>query len=134
MSTPSAAAGAAIAHFFIGLMKADGIITPAEKTKVKILAHKFQRNLPCNEDEVMSAQEAILDNSTHNTWMPKEHLDAGFGAFDTFVNTETANEDHISAILEMLEILAEVDGVTDTEMLYLDMIREGMSARYGITV
>lgn len=132
MTPASAAAGAAIAHFFIGLMKADGYISEGEQKKVKILAHKFERNLPCSEDEVIDAQSTILQDNAHATWMPKEHLDAGFAQFDTFVQSDTATEEHMSTIVEMLEILAEVDGVTDSEMLFLDMIREGMSSRYGM--
>ncbi len=132
MSTVTATAGAALAHFFIGLMKADGYISKAEERKVEILVNKFRRGLPCTSEEVIDAQSGILQNDQFKDWMPKEHLDAGFDQFDQFVKSDTATEEHMATIVEMLEILAEVDGVTDSEVLFLDMIREGMSSRYGM--
>lgn len=132
MTTPEInTAGAALAHFFVGLMKADGYISSAEERKVEILVHKFRHGLPCNSDEVLEAQSTILANPSHTEWKPNEHLSEGFVHFDQFVKSGAATEDHMSTILEMLEILAEVDGVTESEQLFLDMIRDGFTKRYG---
>jgi hypothetical protein len=127
-------AGAALAHWFVGLMKADGYISSAEERKVEILVHKFRRGLPCTSEDVLESQAAIMTDATYGEWRPKQHLDSGFERFDTFVKSGDATEDHMSTILEMLEILAEVDGVTDTEQLFLDLIREGFLNRYGTEV
>jgi hypothetical protein len=132
--TPTTKAGAALAHWFVGLMKADGYISSAEERKVEILVHKFRRGLPCTSEDVLESQAVILKDAAFGEWRPKEHLDSGFDQFDIFVKSGDATEDHMSTILEMLEILAEVDGVTDTEQLFLDLIREGFLKRYGTEV
>jgi hypothetical protein len=132
-STPKAHATTALSHFFIGLMKADGIVTQAEERKVEILIHKFQRGMPASEEETRDRLKELRDDNSTQGMFPIDHLTAGFAAFDKFVESGEALEAHMTTIVEMLDILMEVDGVSDSETLYMDRMRQEFQSRYGVT-
>jgi hypothetical protein len=123
-------ANMALAHFLVGLVKADGYISQAEERKIEILVHKFRHGLP-GETETILADVALVRSERFEKLMPIDHVTEGFVHFDAFVKSGDAEAEHMETIIEMLTILAEVDGVSASEKLYMDKIKEGFKKRYG---
>lgn len=127
---PARYANLALAHFLVGLVKADGYISQAEERKMEILVHKFRHGLP-GEPESLMGDIALLRSDRFDKHMPIDHITDGFQNFDEFVKSGEADPEHMESIIEMLEVLSEVDGVSASEKLYMDRIREGFKQRYG---
>ena len=129
--SPPTEACSAVVHFFIGMMKADGTVTEAEQRKVEILAHKFRHVLPFDATALVPAMTSAMSQQQYDQHLAMDHMDVGLKYFDAFVASGQAEEEHMSAVLEMLEILMEVDGVTANEELYFSKLKEAFDKRYG---
>lgn len=130
--TPEGAATLAMAHFFLALMKADGNVSQAEIRKVEILAHKFRHGLPGNSEIVPEDVKEMNQSEAHTKMFSMDHVELGLGSFDKFVTSGQAEEEHMHTIIEMMDILAEVDGVTENVQLIMDKIKSGLETRYGV--
>lgn len=114
----------------MGLAKADGYISQAEERKLEILVHKFSYGLPGNSETLMDDIK-LVGSARYEKFMPIDHLNEGFTNFDEFVKSGEAEAEHMETIVEMMDILSEVDGISDSEKLYMDRVREGFKKRYG---
>lgn len=128
---PAKYANLAIAHFLTGLVKADGYVSQAEERKIEILVHKFRHGLPGTPDTIVD-DVALVRGPRYEKHMPMDHLEDGFQNFDEFVKTGEADAEHMETIVEMMDILSEVDGISQSEKLYMERIREGFKKRYGV--
>ncbi len=130
-STPEGAANLSMAHFFLALMKADGVVSEGEIRKIEILSHKFRHGLPGNSDIIPDDVKFMHNDSAFLRMMSMDHVNDGFVAFDKFVESGQAEVEHMETVVEMIDILAEVDGVTPNVKVIMDKIKEGLAKRYG---
>lgn len=128
--SPEGNASLAMSHFLLGLIKADGVVTAGEESKVKVLVKKFGYGMPGEPDDVMHDVFFMNENARYSDWKAGDHLDQGFQHFDKFVEAGLAERDHMETIVEMLEILSEVDGISDAEIFYMKRLREQLMKRY----
>lgn len=119
----------ALAHFFLGLMKADGYISLEERSKLSYLLNTYLRDLPCSPEELSQEIYALEHDVLCSSWESQLHLQAGLQAYDGYSATQQAGKMATSSVLEVLERLMEVDGIMETEVLFLMQLREGLSQR-----
>lgn len=128
--TPDQNGSFAVAHFLAGLMKIDGLITKDEKSKVDLLVRRFRSGMPGSPEVVMENLDIIYQDPDFKHFMPNQHMDAGFVFFDDFVASGEAKESHISMILDLVDLLKEVGGSSESELLYLERLAEEFGKRY----
>lgn len=131
-TTPEGAANLAMAHIFLALMKADGNVSEGEIRKIEILSHKFRHGLPGNSEVIPDDVKEMHNTADYQKMLSMDHVDLGFAAFDKFVASGQAEEEHMETIIEMMDILAEVDGVTPNVQLVMVKIKDGLQKRYGV--
>jgi hypothetical protein len=119
----------ALAHFFLGLMKADGFISLEERSKLNYLLNFYLRDLPCSPEELSQEIYALEHDPLCEKWESGLHLSAGLAAFDDYKKAGPTSNMATSSILDVLQRLMEVDGIMDTEVLFLMQLREGLSQR-----
>ncbi len=134
MSTPSfrSSASAALAHFFIGLMKADGNLSGAELKKVDALLHRFDQSLPAPADDVVADLNALTVDPNFGNWHAGNHLDQAFVHFDQFVESGAARPGHLDTISDLVEILMEVDTVLPGEEMFLKQMKARFNEKYRL--
>lgn len=124
-------ATSALAHFFVGLMKVDGLITVDETSKLSILVRKFSYGLPASPDAILIATESVLAADDFAKWKPNEHLEEALKYYHLFVESGRARNEHHTTLLDLLDILADVDGLSENEQLYLKRMQEHFAQRYA---
>jgi len=133
-NTPIGNATGALAHIFVGLIKADQGLSVSEVEKVEILIYKFRHDLPADYEEVHKTILAIHEDTDYKTWAPDDHLDKGMMAFDKFIASGESKPEHFENLYNLLEVVMEVGTISPGEERYLSRIyREftsrGMAAR-----
>jgi len=120
---------AAIAHFFVGLMKADAGLSVAEERKVELLIYKMRHGLPGDYEITKEYLNQIQKDPDYQDWDPDRHGDEGLHYFDLFKQLDQSGEEYSEAILDLMEIVMEVGDVTPGEEKYLNRMREEFQKR-----
>jgi len=123
-------ANGALVHIFKGLIKADEALSDKEKARINMIIYKMRHGLPGNHEKVIDDLEITDKDPDYNDWTPQKHGDLALELFDKFVESGGASEEHITTILDLLEIVMEVGGVTQTELTYLDRMKKEFVKRY----
>lgn len=134
MATPAyrSNASAALAHFFIGLMKADGNLSASELKKVDALLHRFDQSLPAPADDVIADLNLLNADANFGGWHAGNHLDQAFVHFDQFVESGGARPGHLDTIADLVEILMEVDTVLPGEEMFLKQMKARFNEKYRL--
>lgn len=135
MATPAfrSNASAALAHFFIGLMKADGNLSSAELKKIDALLHRFDQSLPAPADDVIADLNVLNGAEDFKGWHAGNHLDQAFVHFDLFVESGGARPGHLDTISDLVEILMEVDTVLPGEEMFLRQMKARFNEKYRLS-
>lgn len=124
-------AQAALAHFFLGLMKADGNISTAETGKIDILYGKFKGQLPGDPDHNRTIFKKLHREPGLEAWTPSMHLDAGIGYWEEYYSSGLADEGNLEALFLMIEVLADVDEIMDEEVDYIQTLQKRIAEKFN---
>jgi hypothetical protein len=130
VNTPEGYANASLVHIFKGLIQADQALTEREKARIQLIIYKMRHGLPGNHEKVISDLALIDSDRDYVNWTPDQHGDVALELFDKFVASGQADETHITSILDLLEIIMEVGGVTASEQAYLERMNREFTQRY----
>ena len=119
-----------LAHFFVGLMKADGGLSISEEEKIEILIYKMRHHLPGNYEHTIEQTRGIRHAEEYASWVPGEHLEKGLEFLDKFVASGGSEPDHFTGIMETLEIIMEVGSITPGEKEYIDRMHREFTQKY----
>jgi hypothetical protein len=123
-------AAEAMAHFFLGLMKADGQITPAEEQRMRHFSISYKEELPCELGPVLAHINYLRKDPTYDKWLPAEHIDTGMVLLDKFIAMRGFMRSYITNLMDMLEELMQEDGVDENEAIYLKRMESGLTQRF----
>lgn len=123
-------AAEAMAHFFLGLMKADGQITPAEEQRMRHFSLTYKEELPCELGPVLAHINFLRKDPTYDKWHPNEHIDTGMVLLDKFIAMRGFMRSYITNLMDMLEELMQEDGVDENESQYLKRMESGLTQRF----
>lgn len=123
-------AAEAMAHFFLGLMKADGVITHAEEQRMLHFSHTYKEELPCKLGPVLAHINYLRKDPTYEQWQPSYHIDTGMVLLDKFIAMRGFMRSYITNLMDMLEQLMEEDGVDENETDYLKRMESGLMQRF----
>lgn len=123
-------AAEAMAHLFLGLMKADGVITPAEEAKMQHLSRTYQEDLPCDLPRVLSHIDNLRADHTLERWHPNDHLVAGFELLDKFIAMKRFLKVYVTNLMEMMEDVMGEDGIDDNEAVYIKKMDQELTKRF----
>lgn len=125
-------ASAALAHFFVGLMKADGNLSNTELKKVESLLHRFDQSLPAPADDIIADLTLLTTAEEFKALHAGNHLDQAFIHFDEFVEQGGARPGHLDTISDLIEILMEVDTVLPGEEMFLRQMKARFNEKYRL--
>jgi len=125
-------ASVALAHFFVGLMKADGNLSTAEMKKVDSLLHRFDQSLPARAEDVIADLTTLTTHADFKDLHAGNHLDQAFVHFDEFVESGEARPGHLDTISDLVEILMEVDTVLPGEEMFLRQMKTRFNEKYRL--
>ncbi len=124
-------ASAALAHFFVGLIKADAGLSVAEERKVELLIYKMRHGLPGEYEQIIQFLHQIQKDPDYQSWDPDKHGDEGLRYFDKFCELEQNAQQYLDAILDLMEIIVEVGEVTAGEEKFLAKMNREFQKRKG---
>ncbi len=133
-NTPDVKGVEAVAHFFLGLMKADGGISVDEVNEIKILLYKFRHNLPGEYESNFELLEQLKQDPEFSKWDHYQHLDYGLNCWEEFRNSVGANPGILDSIFMIIEILSEIDEVANEEKVYMEKMASEFKERFGAEV
>jgi len=122
---------AAILHFFMGLMRADGSISKKEVEKIRILIYKFDRGLPGEYERNAQKLDRIINDKDYDDWDKDRHLEQGLQYWESYFKSGEADESHLETILEIIEILSEIDEVANEEVDYIEAMKAEFTKRFN---
>ena len=123
-------ASSSLAHFFVGLMKADGGLSIAEEEKIEILIYKMRHLLPGDHEFTIDKTREVRQEEEFSSWLPNQHLEKGLEYLDEYVASGKSEPDHFSGIMETLEIIMEVGAITPGEKEYIDRMNREFTQKY----
>ena len=123
-------AAEAMAHFFLGMMKADGVITTAEELKMMQLSHLHEDELPCSFRKVMEQIEFLRSDLSYDRWKSEEHLQSGLDLLDKFIALSGFTRSHVTNLMELLEEVMTEDGIDESERKYFSAMEKELTVRF----
>lgn len=123
-------ASSALAHFFTGLMKADGGLSISEEEKIEILIYKMRHLLPGDYEFTIDKTREVRQGEEFSSWVPNQHLEKGLEYLDQYVASGESEPDNFNGIMETLEIIMEVGSITPGEKQYIDRMNHEFSQKY----
>ncbi len=123
-------AAEAMAHFFLGLMKADGMITKAEEARMLHFSTTYKEELPCALPPVLDHINYLRKDPTYEKWPPTEHMSEGLILLDRFISMKGFLRSYLTNLMDMLEMLMEEDGVDDNETHYIKKMEDELTRRF----
>ena len=133
-NTPDRKGVEAVVHFFLGLMKADGGISVDEVNEVKILLYKFRHNLPGEYETNFELLEKLKGEPSVSSWDHYKHLDHGLACWEEFRASRGAKPNILDSIFMIIEILSEIDEITNEEKVFMEKMANEFSKRFGVEV
>ena len=124
-------AARAIAHFMLGMMKADGRISRAEENQSLNLLFHFQDVLPGQVALIKAQVEALRAEALHTSWTAQQHLKEGLSSFDTFLAEGGLSTGYTLVLRELLRLLMEVDGIEPEEIAFIQKLESELVSRYS---
>ena len=113
-------ASASLAHFFVGLIKADAGLSVAEVRKVELLIYKMRKMLPGEYEQIISFLHEIQQDNDYLDWNADRHGTEGLRLFDILLASNTLHyQRYIDSILELMEIIVEVGDISEGEEKFL---------------
>ena len=123
-------AAQALAHLFIGLMKADGIITPAEEAQMLWIQQNYKDDLPCSFTAILANIDEFRNDPATASWTPAQHLERGLQRLDAFIEHTSLSRSYVTSLMEMLEGVMEQDGIDHNEAEYLRTVERELTRRF----
>lgn len=123
-------AAEAMAHFFLGMMKADGVITEQEEQKMKSLSQRYEDDLPCSFKSVLEHLDFLRTDLSYDRWNPTEHLVSGLDLLDRFIAMSGFSRRHLTNLMEMLEEVMHEDGIDESERSYFGSMEKELTKRF----
>jgi hypothetical protein len=122
---------AGIVHFFQGLMLADGAVSQNEIDKVNILVYKFRKRLPGTYENTVQRIDEMNKDADYKNWTADHHLEKGLEFWQAYANSGEADQHHLEAIIDIVEIVSEIDDVTEGEREYIRKMEKEFKKRFG---
>lgn len=129
--SPKGMGTAGTVHFFQGLMIADGGVSQNEIEKVNILVYKFRRRLPGEYENTVKRVEQMNKDEDYKDWTADDHLDKGLEYWQAYKDSGKADHHHLEAIIDIVEIVSEIDDVTQGEREYIRKMEKEFKRRFG---
>lgn len=123
-------AAQALAHIFLGLMKADGVITPAEEAQMLAIQQDYKDELPCNFTAILANIDLLRADPAIQAWVPDQHLHRGLQRLDAFIEHSSLSRSYVTSLMEMLDSVMEQDGIDAKEAAYLREVERELTTRF----
>lgn len=124
---------AGVIHFFVGLMKADGGISVAEIEKIKILIYKFRTRLPGDYETIRELMEKVLEDYDYKDWDGDKHFEKGLEYWNHYFRKGKSDDSQLEAILDILELVGEIDEMSELEQSFIDRVRQNFVERFELS-
>lgn len=123
-------ASAALAHLFIGLMKADGVITISEEILMEEMLLK-KSNLPGDGPTIHRHIRQMVRDKDYERWGPRQHFDHAFNVYQRVLDSEEGKEKKLDTLLHMMNLLMRVDSIQPSEQEYIANVAAMFRERYN---
>lgn len=123
-------AAQALAHLFLGLMKADGMITPAEEAQMLAIQQNYKDELPCSFTAILENIDRLRADAAIHEWLPNQHLERGMQRLDAFIEHSSLSRSYVTSLMEMLDSVMEQDGIDANEAEYLRQVERELTRRF----
>ena len=119
----------ALAHFFVGMLLSDPDLSETEMKKIDIIIYKMRHGLPGKHELMMDVFKHMRHDDTAMALSPEYHLNRGLELLDSYAAAGLLKDVHLEALMDLLDVIAEVGEVTEEEELYLQQARQAFNDR-----
>lgn len=123
-------ASAAVAHLFVGLMKADGVITISEEILMEEMLLK-KSNIPGDGPMIHQHIRTMMKDADYQDWTPQQHFDRAFNVYQSILDSDEGKESKLGTLLKMMDLLMKVDSIQPSEVEYIANVAAMFRDRYN---